>query len=217
MGGGGNDSRIAPNMTAYEANEGQLDIGDYPTFRCDLPSDATGNVVIGLPGEVYEGISIMSFDEDLLAAGTHTVTAYYSGDSKYLPDTDTITYTITKIPSFIVMSVPIDNGETIYALPTITVTAPSDATGTVTLSLKDLDNNTTDTYTIFLVDGSGSYDMSNTDINPGDYELTAIYNGDDKYLPCSEYSDEHGQSNSVTFTYSYITVNPDPGTIYVEP
>ena len=70
---------------------------EFPDFLSD---DATGNVTLSINGENYTGAvenGQAVFNVSGLAKGTYNITAYYSGDKKYLPGSNNSDITVNNV------------------------------------------------------------------------------------------------------------------------
>ncbi len=121
-----------------------LDYGEKYDFEIELPDDATGKLTVifngvNTPVSYNESGAKYSIDTTGMKLGNYTITAKYTGDSKY-PDR-TIDVDFTVIPY---ISIPYDISPKEHN--SFIVTVPSDATGTLTL-YKATYNINTDEYT----------------------------------------------------------------------
>ena len=159
------------------------------------PRGVTGNVTLVVDGVTYE----LNITEDGkagvivsgLPVGLKDVYVRYNGDILYRPSENTTTFNVLKLTPPISIDAPdITVGEN----GTITVTVPSDATGTITIEIDGK------TYTQEVVNGTAVFVVPG--LKEGTYEIRAYYSGDDKYLP-------------VNATGS-IKVNPEKGNSTIE-
>ena len=139
-------------------------------------SDATGTVSMIIDGveysaELVDGSAVIY--APLLPAGTYNADVVYSGDDKYENNTTPITFNVNKYyPTMkaTAESVRVDENAT------VNVALPSDATGTVTITV-DGEECTAD-----VVDGTASVVLPVIS-EAGSYEFDVVYSGDDKYRP----------------------------------
>ncbi len=148
--------------------------GDNLTITVTLPSDVEGNLTVNL-GNISQYKVIESsktvFTFTNLKADTYTISASYTGDKKYISKTINDIVNVNKYSSSTNLNISeINVGEDVI----LTITTTSSTTGTITLSI----NNNTQTLT--LNNSKAQYTINN--IKRGDYLITAVYNGDDKYL-----------------------------------
>jgi hypothetical protein len=158
-----------------------------------VPKDATGQVLIDIDGVGYyvnvtDGIGIAQIPR--IASGYHEVNITYTGDEKYGSSSTKSSFNVTKLESFVI---PIAEDIYVGDDESITVSVPSDATGTVTVVIAgkvyefDLDDgvlnvpDSDEVYTIAVDKGTGKLTISG--LPKGDYVASVKYNGDDKYLP----------------------------------
>ena len=187
-----------------------IDVGENVTITVTVPDDATGQVLIDIDGVGYyvnvtNGKGTAQIPR--MPSGVYDVALTYTGDDKYLPASNTGLFNVSKIPSFVIPhAVNITVGEN----EVITLTVPSDATGSVTVVIDGkeydfrLDDGTLsatdgdDVFTVAIDGGNGKLTISN--LPKGEYVVSVKYNGDDKYLP---------STNSTTFLVSKQTTDID--------
>lgn len=146
------------------------------TVACYLDNDATGYISLSIDGKDYA----MEFVEDGYASfklsnltlGEHTYEFIYSGDANHEKLTKTGSFNSTM---YFEMNDWLDYDDMSAYMESYPVSfeLPSDATGTITLTVGDK------TYTEEVVNGAASFEI--TDLGLGQYELVARYSGDDKY------------------------------------
>ncbi len=163
--------KSAPSMSL--ATEDVM-VGDNLTITVTLPGDVEGNLTVNV-GNISQSKVIESsktvFTFSNLKADTYTISANYSGDKKYLFNTLTSTVNVNKYESRTVLTISTINvGEDVI----LTITITDTATGYITLSINN------NTQTLALNNSKANYTIKN--IKRGDYSITAVYNGDDKYL-----------------------------------
>ena len=124
-----------------------------------------------------------------LSAGQYTATIQYDGDNKYGSAKTTASFNVTKHESKVDISVDdIEIGENAV----VTVSVTSGATGNVTFTIGDK------TETVEIKDGKATLTVKG--LVSGDYTVSAVYNGDDKYL---------SSSNSTSFKVSKLESKVD--------
>ena len=165
---------------ALASSENPSTYGNAVLFTATLPNDATGTVVFhddttGL--DVGTGIisgGIATRPTNSLTAGTHSITAQYSGDTNYSAATSTpLSQSVNKATSTVTLTSSF-NPSTFGASVTFTATLPVDATGTVTF----LDGTTTlGTGTIT----SGVATLATSSLAGGTHSISAQYPGDSNY------------------------------------
>ena len=135
-----------------------------------LPEDATGNVVIYVDGvryesEITDGSAQIRVED--VTKGNHYYTVYYSGDGKY----DEYNGVLTAFAKdALTTDVDIEVNDNIA-----TVTVNSTATGSVLLYVNG------EIYSIGNIsNGQATFDLSDV-LTPGDYEIRAVYAGDDYF------------------------------------
>ena len=169
-------------------------VGENVTVTVTVPQDATGQVLIDIDGVGYyvnvtDGTGTIEIPR--MPSGSYNVTVTYTGDDKYLPSNNTATFNVTKVESFVI---PVAQDIYVGDNEDITISVPEDATGTVTIVIDgeeyvfNLDDGTlglpsdpNKVYTVAVSKGSGKLVISG--LPRGEYVVSAMYNGDDKYLP----------------------------------
>ena len=151
---------------------GDVMVGDEVIIKVNLPSDCEGNLTINI-GNISKtnnvGSPVFTFSD--LKAGTYDITVIYSGDKKYVSKNLTAGVNVDKYESTTLLSISeVNVGEDVL----LTITTTNSSTGTITLTI----NNSTQTLT--LNNSKASYTIKN--IKRGDYRITAVYSGDEKYL-----------------------------------
>ncbi len=158
---------------------GDVMFGEDVIVQITVPMDANGNLTVTL-GNVTQTKEItgqnMEFVFTNLGADRYDLQINYSGDRKYLSQVKNANVNVNKYVSSVKINLSeIEVGKDL----TITITTDSDATGNISLYI----NNKLETLT--LTDAKANYTIKN--IPRGDYRITAIYNGDEKYLKSSDY------------------------------
>ncbi|MEE1129584.1 MAG: Ig-like domain-containing protein [Methanobrevibacter sp.] len=159
-----------------------INVGDNTTITVKVPANATGYVVVNVNGNNYT-VNLTDGEGSVEIAGlkneTYKVTATYLGDGQYLSSINkTGEIKVNKVDSTVNLTVS-DNG--IIANGTdvnITVKAPVDVTGKVTITLW---NGTQEikSYTVYINDGEGVLHLDSPVV--GIYNVTATYLANDKY------------------------------------
>ncbi len=147
--------------------------GDNLTVQLNFPDDTTGNVTIGA-GNFTQTLKanknlLVSFTG--LKAGDYTINVSYSGDRKYLPQTDSFNISVLKHVSQIDLNIgQINVGENLV----LSIATSNGTTGNVTVKINN------EKHSLSLNDSRTNYTIKN--IARGDYLITAVYEGDEKYL-----------------------------------
>jgi len=167
--------KYAVEFTKAKGHPGRVD--QNATVEVILSeSDATGTVSIIVNGteysaELVDGKAIIY--APLLPAGTYNFDVIYSGDDKYENNTAPITFNVNKYyPTMKATAddVQVDENANVH------VVLPSDATGTVTITVDGVD------YTADVVDGTATVELPVIS-EAGKQAFTVSYSGDDKYRP----------------------------------
>lgn len=164
-----------PNIKVQTEN---IMVRDDLTVKVTIPNDATGNITVSVGNSTQNKIidsNVLVFTFTNLKADDYNVVASYSGDAKYLPkeigtQTGVLKYNSTTVLEIGVVEV----GEDVI----LTITTPSDATGNITLKINN------DIQTLAINNSQTSYTIKN--IKRGDYLISAVYNGDYKYMESSD-------------------------------
>ena len=148
--------------------------GDNLTITIATPADAEGNLTVNV-GNASQTKAIESsktvFTFENLKADAYTITLTYTGDKKYLSKELASNVNVNKYESTTMLSIGTVNvGEDVI----LTITITDSSTGNVTLKINN------DVQTLALNDSKANYTIKN--IKRGDYLITAIYNGDEKYF-----------------------------------
>ena len=137
-------------------------------------SDATGTVYIIVNGtdysaELVDGAAVIY--APLLPAGVYSFDVIYSGDYKYENNTAPITFNVNKY--YPTMKATADDVQ-VDENAIVNVALPSDATGTVTITVDGVD------CTADVVDGTAAVELPVIS-QAGAQAFTVSYSGDDKY------------------------------------
>jgi hypothetical protein len=165
---------VSKKVPVIEAKGRDIQAGKDEIITVNVPSDATGRVLVRINGVGYyadaiNGIAKVIIPE--LPAGKYTAEVIYGGDDKYSQSEPIpVEFTVTKAQA------PISaTGDTVVygEDATVTVDLPSDATGTVTITIDGKQ------YTKEVIDGKAIFIIPNLPV--GKYEVLVHYSGDDKY------------------------------------
>ena len=155
-----------------------------------IPADATGIITVTVNGKDYEAlVSAGSVIISDLPAGDYEADVVYSGDDKYVNKSTTVSFTVSKISEFDLNAsaddVILDNDVIV-----VVTGIPSDATGTVTVTVNGKD------YKGEVSNGTANIAISGLD--HGKYNADVVYSGDDKYT---------NKSTTVSFEVAKIVTN----------
>ena len=173
------DNKYLPstNSTIFTVSktDTNMDIVDKGngTIVVILPEDATGTVTVKIGDDEYvvdvvNGTATINVDKTI--PGTYTAEVSYSGDPNYASKKANATVVVPKSESPIKIDV---NDGYVGDTITVTVTAPSDATGTVTVEIDGKK------YTAEVKDGKAVIDIKG--LTAGDKNIVVKYSGDDYY------------------------------------
>ena len=172
-----------------------IEIGANETITISLNENATGTISIVVNGQTYtEDIvngNIVKVISNL-PAGTYTARVTYSGDMRYSQSIKTSRFTVGKLDPY--MNVTANNIQ--YGEDAVfNVVLPSDATGTVSVSVGTKSGSASV--------NNGQATVSISGLTRGDYSYTVTYSGNDKYS-----SDTKTSTISVDKIQTNFTVAP---------
>ena len=154
---------------------GDIVVGEDAVIDVSVPCIVSGVVNVTVNGRSYnvaivDGKGVLTISN--LVAGDYDVNVNYAGDNKYLPSSNSTKFTISKLPSSVLVNVDdIVVGEDAV----VNVVLPDDATGSVTITVNGKD---------YVVDVKyGVANIAISDLAKGNYNVSVKYSGDNKYLP----------------------------------
>jgi hypothetical protein len=146
-----------------------------PTGNITFRSDATPLGTVALSGGQA---TLMTAT---LPAGTHTITADYSGDTNIAPSSDTLTQTVNKAPTTTTLTSspnPSAFGNPVTFTATVTATPPGSGTPSGTATFR----RGTTVLGSGSLDGTGHARLTTSGLQVGTSSITATYNGDGNFL-----------------------------------
>lgn len=158
---------------------------------------AVDNTIVNPSAALTAGSAMYSFSSTI--AGSHTITAIYSGDSTYAASTGTLTVTVGPAPvaTTTVLSAatttPAFGASDVITIKVASASSSSTATPTGTLMITI--DGTTATSSLALSGGSATYAFSST--TAGSHTVAATYSGNSTYA---------SSSGSVTLTVASAPV-----------
>ena len=168
------DFKVNKIDSTVAVNADDIKVGENVTVTVNVPTDATGDVIIIVDGVDYtvaieNGKAVKTIAD--FKANDYTVTVKYSGDNNYNANQNTTEFTVSKISDYNMNITVPEFKEGVNS--TINVVLPKDATGTVTVEIggKNYTANVTDGVANVIIPGLGV----------GDYNITTTYSGDAKY------------------------------------
>ena len=168
------DFKVNKIDSTVAVNADDIKVGENVTVTVNVPTDATGDVIIIVDGVDYtvaieNGKAVKTIAD--LKANDYTETVKYSGDNNYNANQNTTEFTVSKISDYNMNITVPEFKEGVNS--TINVVLPKDATGTVTVEIggKNYTANVTDGVANVIIPGLGV----------GDYNITTTYSGDAKY------------------------------------
>ena len=168
-----NISKATPDLTVGALN---ITVGDLEIITVTGPKDATGLITLTLNGidyilPIYNGEAKFYFQD--LAYGTYDVSASYSGDNHYVAAENSTVFKVDKVLANLNIHVEdITFGENGLVI----ITLPSDIDGSVVTV-----NVNGKVYPVDIENGFGKLPLR--ELNAGDYTISAVFAGNDKYLP----------------------------------
>ncbi len=176
----------------------------------------TGNVNISIPGAtpasanpaLVGGVASATFTSS--TPGVLTVTATYSGDANFTGSTGSNAVVVlqgTTTTSVVSTPDPSALGQNVAITATVTAVAPATGTptGTVTFVVSGSGGGTFNAP----LNGSGQATINLSTLGVGTHAITAIYNGDTKFLP-STGSDTQTVNPGPAATTTTVSDVPDP-------
>ena len=168
-----NISKATPDLTVGALN---ITVGDLEIITVTGPKDATGLITLTLNGidyilPIYNGEAKFYFQD--LAYGTYDVSASYSGDNHYVAAENSTVFKVDKVLANLKINVEdITFGENGLVI----ITLPSDIDGSiVTVNVNGK------VYPVDIENGFGKLPLR--ELDAGDYTISAVFAGNDKYLP----------------------------------
>jgi len=170
------EPQIYPNSKMDAPMTITVEIGEDLMVIVTLPSDATGNITVtGMIQFAYTTATITNgsciIPARASSAGQYEIRADYGGDVNYLANSTAVNITVPKKNT--PMTITAEVGEDLM----VNVTLPSDATGTVNITVDGMN------YALAIVDGLRTLYVSG--LSAGEYDIMASYGGDENYLPTS--------------------------------
>ncbi len=153
-----------------------IKVGETAVVNVEINSKVTGKVTInGNEVNIAEGKG--TFTIAGLSAGEYNVTAIFAGDKYFNAGNATAAFKVAKVetPADDNTTIPLDGAAKESKTPTYTISLPSDATGTLTVTVDGKN------YTAEVVNGQASVPVSG--LSAGNHKVTITYSGDSKYSP----------------------------------
>ena len=192
--GDGNDSaatsavlnqtvQAAPSATSVASSLNPANAAQAITFTATVTASAaapTGTVTFAdgsttLGSATVDGTGHAAITVAALAAGTHTITATYSGDKKLGPSSGNVSQVVTTVPTSTTLASS-SNPATFGSSVTFTATVSSGTAGTPTGTVTFRDGSTV-IGTVALT-GAGTAALTTSSLTVGGHAITATYGGD---------------------------------------
>ena len=168
-----NISKATPDLTVGALN---ITVGDLEIITVTGPKDATGLITLTLNGidyilPIYNGEAKFYFQD--LTADEYEVSASYSGDNHYVAAENSTVFKVDKVLANLKINVEdITFGENGLVI----ITLPYDIDGSVVTV-----NVNGKVYPVTVENGFAKLPLR--ELNAGDYTISAVFAGNDKYLP----------------------------------
>ena len=168
------DFKVNKLNSTVAVNADDIKVGENVTVSVNVPSDATGNVIVTVDGKDYtvaivDGKAVKTISD--LKANNYTVTVKYDGDNNYNANQNTTKFTVSKISDYN-MNITVPGDVKVGEDAVIIVNVPKDASGNVTVSVGK------DVYNAVISNGSAKVVVSG--LGAGVYNVSANFT-DDKY------------------------------------
>ena len=168
---------VSEYLTPIRIDVDPIYVGDIAVINVTAPAGIKNNVTIEIDGVAYnksvDANGMAQFEVQIWSNGTRTVVASYGGDNKYLSNSTTANFTVSKRVSDLVA---VATGSSVGGNATITVQVQRNATGYVTVNVNGTN------YSIKL-NSTGGGALNVTGLGNGTYSVHATYLGDRQYLP----------------------------------
>ena len=165
---------VSKKVAKIKPSAKNIKAGKDEVITVEVPSDATGKVLVKINGVGYYGDVINGKAKVVipgLSGGDYVAEVSYEGDDKYLPsDVSKVKFTVSKA------TVPLSASGNIAAKgddSSVVVKLPKDATGTVTITVDGKK------YSAEVIDGEAVFDIPGLDV--GSHIVYVHYSGDAKY------------------------------------
>jgi uncharacterized protein YdeI (BOF family) len=178
--------KVTVDIPKYEspidASSSDVSVGEDAVIVVNVPKDATGTVTVEIDGKTYTG-TVKDGKAEIhipdLTSGDKTATVKFNGDDKYIENSTSVSFTVSKVkPSMSASGKDITAGKD----EVITVNVPKDATGQVLVEINGVG------YYGDIVNGVAKVIVPK--LAAGKYTAKVTYVGDDKY---------EGTSTTVSF------------------
>ena len=150
-------------------------VGDDQTVNITLDNDINSNVTVTVNGNKSSLVLINGTASMILSKlenMTYVIVVEFEGNDKYNGATANATFNVSKIGeySISIRTNEISEGQNL----SVSVALPDDATGDVSIIIDGKN------YTEKVINGTATFTISNLTV--GKYDISAVYDGDDKYL-----------------------------------
>ena len=208
LGDDGHDMGFATaNFTVYKHNSTvsaeveSVTVGEYVTIKVNVPTDATGQVLLDIDGVSQYYVNVTNGEGIIkipyIPSGEYDVNLTYLGDDKYLPSTNVTLFDVNKVKPFVI---PIAHDIYVGENEVLRLLVPADATGNVTVIIDgeeyvfNLNEGTLgvqysegEKYIVAISGGNGELVIEGLPV--GEYVVSVRYNGDSKYTSADNTTD----------------------------
>ena len=172
-----NPSNVGGSVT-FTAIMNSMEATGTVTFMDGATTLGTGTLHFAAYNNAFSNLA--TFSTSALAAGSHSITAVYGGDTHFATSTSSaVSQTVNKASSTTELTSSTNDcwfGDSV----TLTATVPGNATGTVTFIAHDTAQGTDTTLGTGTISG-GTASFTSSSIPAALYTLTAVYGGDASY------------------------------------
>ena len=185
-------------------------VGETVTIVVTVPDGVTGDITLEIDGQQFKTKvqgGKATFEIPNLSEGGKTMIVKYSSDEYYVANMTTAQFKVSKVDSTIKAS---SKDITVGKDETITVNVPEGATGRVLVEINGVG------YYGTVVNGKAKIVVP--ELPAGDYTVTILYEGDDKFLPSTtttSFKVKGGKQSSISVSAEDI-VEGENATIVVD-
>ena len=207
---------LAATTTALNSSKNPSSFGDSVTFTATVTSGTagvpTGSVVFKDGTTVLatvppSGAAQASFTTSTLTGGSHTITATYSGDSKFGASTGSVVQVVNQLATFTLVASA--NNPSIYGARvtlSATVTSANPKAGTPT-GMVSFNDGSTSLGTVSL-GGDGTANFPTSTLTAGTHSITATYVGDANFTGSTSPAISQVVTKATSSTALTASLNP---------
>lgn len=218
---------VVPTLTILTSSTNPVVVGQSTTLTAtvSVPPPGTGPVPTGETVTFYDGTNVIcsspltglsqaTCSASFSTAGTHTLSAVYSGDTTFASSTSTpnLNETVGKAGTSTTLSSsanPSTSGQPVTFTATVTPTAPGSGVPTGTVTFKD----GTTTLGTGSLDATGTASFSSATLSDGAHSITASYAGDGNFTASSSTAFAQQVNHAAKPTSTAVTSDGNPATL----